>query len=838
MRLKLTISFLFIAVAICVSQNSIDQIIEQNKDKSFYHICDEFDKYFKDKHPDLSPSELCEGIHRDGEYVKYKRWQHFWKSRLESDGTLANIFKYKKKAENGYHTNHKSNSILDNFEWNNISYKEASFGMGRTNALAFHPTDPDIFYVGAAIGGIWKTTDGGQTYIPLGDDLPFLAISSIVVDQKNPNNIYIAISDRLWFGPPSIGVYKSIDAGLTWSQTSLNFKFEDHTRVYWMEADPNNPEVMMVATSNGLFRTANSFDSYDKVTDGNVSDVKFVPGQSNRVYCVVNGVGSGFYKSEDNGETFFKTKTTAGINKRILVTPLDTNKVSLTFGRIIFSSIDGGETFESLINVIEDRERDGILMYSPQNDEHLFAGFLNLFKSENSGGAFNKLSPWSTQSNTNNIHVDQRNAFINPLQDELIYLCNDGGVYTFNVLTDEFTNLSTGLQITQFYDIGISQNDASLTTGGSQDNGNVLLEDGIWRRTAGGDGMMQAFDPVNDNLRYSAIQNGRIYKFDNGIQSRISQNIPDDAEDNGEWVTPVKTDPIRPNVIYSAYEKVYSSNNKGETWTAISDQLANGNRLDYLYIAPSNSDRVYAIENFNPRTSDMYGSQHNGSTLYRKETDSNTWTDIELPIGSNVEDMAIHPDNMDHLYISCGSYKEGEKVYRSYDGGTTWDNISGNLPNLPATAIAYYKDDEDYIFVGTDNGMYYSKANEIDWKVMGVFPNTYITEIEIQNEARIIRASTFGRGIFEGSLELNVLSTKENPQPEACITAYPNPVRDIINIDIQQNDFIEIFNTNGQLIQKINQSKTNVSILPQGDYYILKTDIVNKKRCTIKISKI
>ncbi|MEM8585816.1 MAG: hypothetical protein AAGF87_16175, partial [Bacteroidota bacterium] len=190
------------------AQNSLEEILWSPQD--FETIIEQANDYFDRKHPDLSPRQLCEGEFRDGEYVKFRRWQARWSQRLDRNGRLADITAFHR----GENTQGASRSLspFASVAWTNISYAgyiTGQIGLGRTTAIGFHPTDPSTWYVGAAIGGIWRTTDNGQTYTPLGDELPFLAVSSIVVDADSPSTIYIALSDHVWYGPPSIGVYKS-----------------------------------------------------------------------------------------------------------------------------------------------------------------------------------------------------------------------------------------------------------------------------------------------------------------------------------------------------------------------------------------------------------------------------------------------------------------------------------------------------------------------------------------------------------------------------------------------------------------------------------------------------
>ena len=817
-------------------QNSVANIIDFNKSEPFYLICAKIDSFFTHKYPNFTAKQLSTGNHRDGEYVKYKRWQNFWKTRLESDGRLADLASYNIKS--GQDISLRGNSILDNLEWNNISYTEdlgVQIGLGRTNSLAFHPTDANTFYVGTALGGIWKTEDGGSSYVPLGEDLPFMAVSCIIVDQKNPETIYIAISDRVWYGPPSIGVYKSLNGGQSWSETALSFDFNENARIYWMEADPNNPDIILVGASNGLYRTEDGFDNFEKLSDNSICDIKYMPGSSQTIYYAANTF-PGFFKSNDGGKNFSYKYATGSGWKRIMVTPLDTNKVYVCSAgeQELYISLDAAESLDSKKDISESEVSDGICMFSQLDESSIYAGWFDMYASVDTGDNFQKISDWLGRDSLQLIHVDQRNAFCNPLQPELIYLCNDGGVYSVNVTNNAFTNLSNGLQITHYYDIAVAQSDAEIMSGGSQDNGNVFMDGGVWTAAAPtADGMMQAIDPNNANLRYNSIQNGILFRYENETRANISDNLPIDLGE-AEWVTPLLVDNTLPNNIYAAYQKVYASSDNGNTWSAISPNLAGNRPLDILAISPSNSERLYAVENYGPGTGNLYGTNHTRSTLYTLE-DNGDWTSYNLPGSSNVEDIAVHPLNKDQLYITCGSYKDGEKIYESFDAGQTWTNISGTLPNVPATAIAYYESEDDYLFIGTDAGVYYTQVDSIEWLPVGDFPNTYITDIEIQKEEKLIRVGTHGRGILEGFIDLEQSNTINLSSVERCLDFSPNPVKDILTTSLQPHKTMEVINSSGELLWINKGPVVDMSQLPSGIYYLR---VRKEKPCIVKIAKI
>ncbi len=712
------------------TQSSLKEIIHSSR--HYATIVDQGNSYFAKKHPDLSLNQLAFGENRDSEFVKFKRWQSFWEGRLDGQGNLADITTYFRNNEN--EASYRNNPY-QNVAWTNISYEgyiTGQIGLGRTTSIGFHPTDANTWYVGAAIGGVWRTTDNGQSYTPLGDDLPFLAVSSIVVDANNPNTIYIAVSDHVWYGPPSIGVYKSTDAGATWQSTALVLDFTDNDRIYWMEADPSDPNTLLVATQGGMYRTTDGFNTVSTVSTINSFHVRFHPSNSNIVYMGVNN--GAIYRSTNGGQTFsFVTDLGSG-STYLDVSHQNTDHVYARVNDKLYKSTNSGQNFSQAGTFPENREAFR-LAYG--NDNIILSGNFEINRSNNGGASFSTITHWLGNNGLPLIHVDQRNIFTNPLQPDFVYFCNDGGVYRYRINTGTFDNLCDGLAITQFYDIAVSQSDPNIVGGGSQDNGNVYrTSSGHWLQYATtGDGMNQDIDPTDPSVRFWSYQNGALRRWENGV----NRNIEPPGSDGGAWETPFKLDPSNSNRLIVGYHQIYESMDQGDNWTAISGSLAGGSDMQELAIAPSNGERIYAVR---------------GSRLYVKSTSSNTWTDKSLPNGS-ISDIEVDFNDMNTLYISAAGYSNGQKVWKSTNAGDSWVNISGSLPNVSTGAIELVDGTSGGIFVGNDIGVYYRDDQSGQWDLYGSLPNTRVEDIEIQYSNEIVRVGTHGRGVLEAPLVVN-----------------------------------------------------------------------------------
>ncbi len=733
---------LLCSFGLLTAQSSLEEILLNSR--NFSEIVDQGNNYFTAKHPDRSPEELTKGEFRDGEFVKFQRWQHFWRDRLNPDGTLGDISLPARKQQ--ARRPQRSSNPYAAVPWTEINYTDyitVQIGLGRTTSMGFHPTDVNTFYVGAAIGGIWKTTDGGQSYTPLGDDLPFLAVSAIVVDQDNPNTIYIAISDHVWYGPSSIGVYKSTDGGATWNPTSLAFTFGQNIRIYAMVANPTDSDEMYVATANGLYKTTDGFATSNRVLSGNCRDVRLRPNHSGTVYA---GMSNGrVMRSLNSGGSFSQIADFGGNSVFLATSPLNDELLYARHGTSLHQSFNAGVSFPTTRNFAENNE---VFVIAPGSTSTILSGNFECYRSDDDGASFAATTQWLGNNNLPLIHVDQRNMFINPLENDAVYYCNDGGLYRYNVTAATFDNLSDGLAITQYYDIAVSQTDANVVGGGSQDNGNVFRQsDGSWLQYAGtGDGMNQAIDHSDAGIRYWSYQNGGIRRWQNGSNRNIE---PPGVGSEGAWETPYKIDPSNPTRLVAGYKKVWESFDRGNTWNSISNELT-GSNMNELAIAPTNGERIYVT---------------NGATLFVKSVSSDTWTSHNLPGG--VSDIEVDPVDMDIVYISVPGYSAGNKVYVSNDAGATWTNISGTLPNTSVGALELYHDAPGGVFIGTDLGVYYRDAQLNDWLPYGDLPNTRVEDIEIQYAAQLIRVGTHGRGVLEASIIV-----------EACTASSPDDDND------------------------------------------------------------
>ncbi len=756
----------------------------------------------------------------DNDFVKYKRWEWYWKDRVMPDGSFPDLLQQKRIYDELCHSGDESNRDLTS-PWTNINQTSGDGGyngMGRAIAIAFHPTDQNTFFVGAPIGGIWKTTDGGQTYSALGDALPYVSVGNICVDHQNPDIIYITIGDSNGWWNYGLGVYKSVDGGLTWLPSGNNWDFTNGVAFLKMAMNPVNSEEIFVAQTNGLYRTQDGGETWESVRLGSHRDVLFQPGSSSSLYCVTDEYwgSSEVYKSENNGETWFQVTdfNDTGNYINITVTPADDQLIGIQStidgNTELYGSYDGGLN----VHFISYMPEDGVVIYSPTNPEKMYCGYLVVFESQDGGINWDQITDWYDSGEYTEVHADNRYVAYHPITNQ-IFFCNDGGVYKYNETNTQWTELTSGLIITQYYRIAVSQLNDIFMIGGTQDNGGrKRIAPGAWSATNGGDAMEVAINYEDDQIIYTTYIYGTLYRSYDQWDGDTYDEITPWQTEGGQWVTPYAISPEDPSVLFAGYEEVFRSYNEGDSWEAISDNLTGDvdNDLTTLTIAPSNGDVIYATRN---------------NTLYYTLNGGNSWDEelIAPGIGSDAAatSLVVHPTDPSKIWVTISGYATGKKVYYSQNSGVTFSNVSYNLPNIPVNASIIDKESPYFdLYIGTDVGVFVFNPNTTQWDYFGVgMPNTSITDLEIQYSSRKLRAATYGRGVWENDLNsepgVSVFSMDESNISRMDLVR--NPVGDVLTLNIHSSQ-----NRSGQFIIYTMEGKMVMSErqnLPTGHYQIM-----------------
>jgi photosystem II stability/assembly factor-like uncharacterized protein len=791
---------------------------------NFFDIVEEANNYFAES--DIPEEQL----YSDNEYIRFKRWEWYWRGRINGDGSFPNLIEQNRTYQN---LQHESAQRDLQSPWVNINqtYGDGGYnGMGRATSIAFHPTNPEIYYVGAPIGGIWKTTDGGLTYSALGDSLPYVSVGNICINPLNPDIIYITIGDHNGWWNYGLGVYKSYDAGVTWEPTGNTSYFTNNVAYLRMVINPNNPDELYVAQTNGLYRTLDGGVTWDVVHSGSHIDVALKHGVDGALYCASDDYwgSSEVYASLDHGDTWTQiTDFNQTANYlQLSVSPGEQEYLGIK------SSVDGNEDYYATYNggttvdYIDLMPDGGVLFTSPVYSSKVYCGFMVTHQSVNGGLDWEQLTDWYYTGERPEVHADNRFVAYHPLTNE-IYFCNDGGIYKFNEESMEWTELTAGLIITQYYRIAVAQTDDIFMIGGTQDNGGrKRISADTWGPTNGGDGMEVAVDFEDEQTIYTTYIYGQLYRSDDQWDEQQYYEITPPGSDGGDWVTPYVLDPQDSHVIVAGYSEVFRSDDRGETWQQLSNDLTGDpdRKLNAVAVAPTDQYTIYAGR---------------GSMLYITHDAGESWDNESVLFGAGTAEMTtitVDPNDPNELWVTLSGYVNGKKVYHSTDAGITFSNVTFNLPNIPVNAAVIDKQSAQHDFyIGTDVGVFILDEENQTWMYYGAgLPNTMVSDLEIQYSSRKLRIGTFGRGVWENDLYStpDFSSVSEKAEMNATLQVAINPVNDVLLLNVHNTlnahgDFV-VYDLLGRPLHRVSrtlhaghyQFGMQVANLPAGSYLV------------------
>lgn len=731
-------------------------------------------------------------LSHDRGYHKWSRAVWFWRDRVLPDGTrpedwgaqegVSGARRPGRPREGGAVAGRVQDAAP--LRWRSIGQTSNSGGyngQGRTTSVAFDKSDTNRLYVGAPIGGVWTSEDAGRTWTPKGDSLPYVAAGDIVVDHGNPKIVYVAVGDNGGWWSYSLGVWKSVDGGASWKPTGLSRKLSDAFVVYALEMSPADPRILVAATSGGLQVTRDAGATWTRVKDGVWTDVEFRP-EDGAVLWAASENWSGtaqVFRSTDSARSFAQVSqfTRTGNRIALATTPADPDRVlALWNNRQIWIGKARGTAWTRTDSACPEHL---VLEASAKVADRMYCGYVNIYRSDDAGKSWKQISNWASHATLPEVHADQHCAKTHPGAPDQVYFCNDGGLVRYRESTGKFSELSNGLVITQFYDISTAQSDSEVVIGGTQDNGGRMrLANGTWKATNGGDAMNTAIDPRDHKVIYTTYCNGLLYRS-RDAWTRDTYDViftgdlanPRSGDGTGAWAAPFVLDPNDPDVLVAGYHEVFRSTDQGDSWTAISSGLTGGeeNDLDEIAVATGDSRRIWAAR---------------GRTVYRTSDMGARWDKADVPVDERVSQILPDPRDPSHLWASTVGYLSGRKVWESRDGGASWANLSGALPNVPANALAL-DSVERRLFVGTDAGVWVRSLGGSDtgWSLYGAgLPSTATTDLEIQWSSRTLRAGTYGRGVWEVSLDGDLAPVVVDGAPPAFRPARVRGLRDGVEI--------------------------------------------------------
>ncbi|MDH4471394.1 MAG: PKD domain-containing protein [Fluviicola sp.] len=722
---------------------------------NFYDAQAAFNNYWKDR-----PIEKGKG------YKQFKRWENYMEPRVYPSGdmtlpslTYPNYLEWLSQqpdepspAPNGF--------TLGNWTALGPFGVSNGGGAGRINFVRFDPTNSNTIFVGAPDGGLWKSTNGGTSWTTATDQLTVIGCTDVAIDPTNTQVMYLATGDGEAGDCYSVGVLKSTDGGATWNTTGLNWTVNQGRTISKLLMHPTNSQILIAATSNGIYRTVDGGVNWTQTSTGSFKDLEFVPGTPNTVYTS----GTIFRKSTDNGVTWTTITSglpTTGIERiAIAVTAADPTYVYLLIGRSSDQGLQGvyrstntgtsfttqkGPTNPNLLGWNSNGADGGgqafydlSIQASPTAANTVIVGGVNTWRSTDGGVNWTINSHW-TGSGAPYVHADIHAIEYLPGSGTTYFIGHDGGISKTTNSGTSFTDISGNLAIAQQYRIGLSTTTAGRMITGHQDNGTNLLNGGVWNEVYGGDGMDCFIDRTNNNTLYGSYVYGDYYKSTNGGAgwTTITTGLP-----GGDWLCAWHQDPVTAATLYAGGRTaMYRTNNGGTNWSALGTPSGSGSILEFV-IAPSNNQIIYSVK------TNAVSKSTNGGT---------SWTNVTgtLPVASaSLTNVTVSNTDPNIVWVTFSGYSAANKVFKSTNGGTSWTNVTTGLPNVPCNTIVYQNAAaNDVVYVGTDIGVFYRDNTMGSWVAyMDGLPRVSVRDLEIYYLTGKIRAATFGRGTWESNV--------------------------------------------------------------------------------------
>ncbi len=719
----------------------------------------------------------------------FKRYEWFYRQRATPFDTI-NTSKL-----NSEFVKEKAKTLIENkstLQWLPVGPKgitqifPSHWGVssGRCRALDIHPQDPNIAYIGAASGGIWKTTDGGQNWQSISDNFNSITFGAIAIDPNNPEVVYAGtgeacngLSPFTYYGD---GLYKTTDGGLTWTKIGAELNVKTH--VGDIVVNPNNSNLVYAAFAGGnsyipnpertgVWRSTDAGQTWQKTLSvSEAYDIECNPTDENIVYAAAGGANNnaGFYKSTDKGQTWVKSNNGLGSTSNIsrMQISICYGSPNIIYGYTFGSSTKAFKTTDAGTNWVELTSTNPLGGYhasmgwydqgnydlsvavKPDDPNFVLIGNVELHKSTDGKNFSVFRIPGSTDIWGSPVHVDYHKIVYSKSNPQIVYLISDGGVFRSTDGGNSWKNKNNGISTIQFYCIASHPTDRNKIIGGAQDNGNFRTLDAgstNWECSSTGDGMNCFFDHTNPNTVYFSTQYGSLLKSNNqGNFNSVTSIKPNySTNENPFWNAPFFMHPTNNNIIYVASTRLWRSTNAGNNWTPMSSYFnASVSSMDQNRLYP---EIMIACAG---------GNFSSNPTVYVSTDEGITWTSVDQNIpGSKrfISNVKTDPIKRNIIYAVRSGFGSG-KIYKSDNLGLTWVNISGNLPDIPHNDLFIDPSAPGYLYTANDFGVYQTTDGGVNWtRINNGMPIVPVMDLDYvkYGTTRLLRAGTYGRSAYE-----------------------------------------------------------------------------------------
>ena len=710
-----------------------------------------------------------------GEAARFRAMQQSVNGVVRPDGLIHALAQRRKIL---MHSPLRSGSTIQKYAWKALGPDRIG---GRVRSIWIHPKNRRLIFVGTAGGGIWKSTDAGASWKPVNDFLGgTLAISCITADPRttdNPDTTVLYASTGEGYcnhdAMRGYGIFRSTDGGKHWTHLPSSDPLNDPAW-YTVDRIAVSPKGVIIAAGfdNAIFVSRDNGAHWKKhVIDVNGTcnyrfQVLFDPYHADR--ALVAGDNGIIFSTKDAGKSWKTIRVTesnapcghVGSNGRVELAYAQ-NTPDLLYASVaknegeIYRSDDGGQTWHYLSSpghLGAQGAYDNTIWVDPTDASHLVIGGLDLYRSDDGGVNWDKISTWYYAPYSP--HADHHCLVSDPSDPSRLYDGNDGGVYgtdDIDSVTDEldnngWSNLNNGLAITQFYDAAAIP--GSRIVGGAQDNGDLLhLRHRLWKTVCDGDGGFSGVAPKKSPGKffyYGEYVYLMIHRSDNGKRSRdIYNNLEDSVNQNANFIAPFAVDPRHPDWMLAGGISLWRSRNirtaspDDVVWERIKAPIDGNVSISQITISSRDSNRV------------LIG--YNNGEIYKSTNatdDMPTWTRIHEANGKMVLALQIDKNHPERFYAGFGGYSSGNLI-RSTDGGASWKDISVGLPDAPMRSIVRNPLHADFLYVGTEVGIFTSTDGGKHWQTGNNGPATVSVDRLRCPTRHTLIAATHGRGVFQ-----------------------------------------------------------------------------------------
>jgi photosystem II stability/assembly factor-like uncharacterized protein len=627
---------------------------------------------------------------------------------------------------------------------------------GRCSGIFVSPTNSRHLVLCSAGGGLWETLDQGATWRPLTDQQPTLSMGAICGAPSSPNTVYAGTGEGDTFSQLGIGLLRSSDGGQTWELVPSNDLAG--IGIFDIAVDPANPLQIWVGTTEKLLQSTNGGATWRTLQNATTWDISINPNDPQEIFAATL---LGLIRSTDGGGTWSRVSLTGTTPSsrftRMEVCHAPSNPAVVYVAAVLddkgflWRRASNGGAFSSerppsldRHSDIEQAWYDWCLAVSPVDPNVLYLGAVQLYKGTRASGDWT----WrniASRSSGDSIHPDQHHLAFDPSDPNVLYACNDGGIFRSPDSGTSWTSLNPGLGITEFEFIIQLESEDNWLIGGTQDNGTLGNprndpREGTWDQIALGDGGDCGADETNKLCYHSYygiwIERAPALGQNAFKWTEVSPPAPDDYE--ALFYPPMD---VVDTVVAKAGVTLWVSDDSGNRWTEVDFGGGAGEKASAVSIVSSRTIFV--------------GTEQ--GRLARIDRASSGWarakvTQLTSPRNGFLSDIVVLGSSMKVIWTSCSAF-DGAHVFRSTNSGKTWSDRTGNLPDIPVNAIVIDPKHHRRIFAATDNGVYQSTNSGTKWSdFSNGLPNAVVGDMILHERRRVLRIGTHNRGAWEAGI--------------------------------------------------------------------------------------